>query len=89
MWIDAGDHQVNREVFDLLFEHQAVFEEVLSGEMVWDNREERRACDIGVYMSGSIRDEDRFAEFREWFMTAEETFRGVLSRFEIPDHLTR
>jgi hypothetical protein len=89
LWIGTGDHGVNREVFELLHDHQGDFEDVLSGEMVWDNREERRACDIGVYISGSIRDEDRFDEFRDWFISTEETFRSVLSNIDIPEHLTR
>ena len=89
LWIGTGDHGVNREVFDFLHDHRSDFEDVLSGEMVWDNRDERRACDIGVYTSGSIRDERRLGEFRKWFITAEETFRAVVSRIEIPDHLTR
>ena len=79
MWIDSGDREVNQEVFETLRGHLADFEEVFSDDMEWDSREQTRARSIGVYMSGSIRDVDRYDEFTEYFISAAETFREVIS----------
>lgn len=88
MWIDSGDHDLNREVFDAVHHQRASFETFFSDDVAWDRRDDRRACDITVSRSGSIGDdEDLLSDHLRWMIATGEIFRSALEAIDLPDHL--
>ena len=85
LWIDSGDADYNRRVFEVLDEQRQLIEEVVHGApLEWDYREGRKACKITEYVPGAVEDVDRHDEFIAWFIDAGERFRRSLDTADIP-----
>ena len=56
LYIDRGDAEMNRQFFSYLHEQIKVVEHEFGGVLQWEPLEDKRACRIAVYTSGSIED---------------------------------
>jgi Domain of unknown function (DUF4268) len=56
LYIDVGNRELNRSIFDRLRQHASETEKEFGGKLEWDATESRRACSIGTYVPGKIDD---------------------------------
>lgn len=56
LYIDRGDAEMNRQFFSYFHEQIKVVEHEFGGVLQWEPLEDKRACRIAVYTSGSIED---------------------------------
>lgn len=78
VYIDFGDHDGNKQVFDALFAEKAVLEREFGEALEWERLDDRRACRIAVYTPGSIEDPaDQWEQFRKWAIDRLLRFRKV------------
>lgn len=57
MYIDSGEREINKRLFDLLYERKAIIEDEFGHELHWQRLDNRRASRIARILSGSITDE--------------------------------
>ncbi|MEZ4293343.1 MAG: DUF4268 domain-containing protein [Polyangiaceae bacterium] len=93
LYIDCGDGDRNKVVFDRLLAHKHRFETAL-GEVAWERLDNRRASRIAVYRAGSIEDPPKkLAALRAWGVEYMGRFNAligpllekVLGRAEAPE----
>ncbi len=89
LWIDSGDADYNRAVFQLLESNKETIEQVYGSPLEWDYREDRKACKVGEYVEGQVNEEHRHDEFIAWFIDSGERFRRALDAIEIPPSMAR
>ena len=72
VYIDTGDAESNKGLFDELFRQRDGIEAAVGGKLEWDRLDRKRACRISLYFHDGIRisDEDRWPEAREWIISA-------------------
>ncbi len=67
LYIDVGSKEENEAMFDLLEADRETIEREFGEKLVWDRREDIRACRIYVHRPGSIDNEgQQLDELREW-----------------------
>jgi hypothetical protein len=66
LYIDTGDQESNKQIFDRLYAQKATIKNEL-GEVSWERLGEKRASRIAVYHPGQITDdESAMSNLREW-----------------------
>ena len=77
-YIDNGDVEWNKELFDRLEEGKTEIESKIEGEFDWQRLDNRRACRISVVRHGSIdEDEETLEEIRSWMVDRLLKFKEV------------
>jgi len=67
LYIDNGDLEDNKALFDALFSDRTAIESEYGEALEWERLDDRRACRIAIYRSGSIDDSsEELQEIREW-----------------------
>ena len=67
VYIDRGDTESNKALFDALFEQRDLLQEEFGEQLTWERLDNRRASRIAVYRSGSIEDDTQtLKEVEEW-----------------------
>ena len=67
LYIDRGDGDTNKEIFDRLHEHKQAIQEELGEALEWERLDDKRASRIAVYRDGSIENDDaKLEELRNW-----------------------
>ena len=67
IYIDAGDLDENKMFFDKLYEEKEKIETEFGQELEWERLDNKRACRIAVYRSGSIEDSsEELQKIKEW-----------------------
>lgn len=67
LYIDLGDHDKNKYVFDELFNIKDEIEGALGEELNWERLENKRASRLALYTDGSIEDSDADLEkVKQW-----------------------
>jgi CBS domain-containing protein len=56
-YIDTGDGASNTELFRRLYAHQDSLEAVVGSTLEWERLDNRRACRVALYTSGSINED--------------------------------
>jgi hypothetical protein len=80
-YIDQGDQDKNKELFDWLAEDKEAIEEEYGEQFEWERLDDRRASRIAVYRSGSIDDDEQtLAELRSWQIERLLNLKKVFSR---------
>lgn len=79
LYIDQGDRDLNKEVFDQLLQDKAAIESDLKESLEWQRLEDRRASKITVVRPGAIDDDNETLEdLQEWMIDRLLAFRSVL-----------
>ena len=80
LYIDQGDRDLNKEVFDQLLQNKAVIESDLKESLEWQRLEDRRASKITVIRPGTIDDDNETLEdLQEWMIDRLLAFRSALA----------
>jgi len=70
VYIDVGDAEENKSIFDALHEDRETIERQFGSQLSWEPLDERRACRIAVYRPGSIEaSSEELGEIRKWMAT--------------------
>jgi hypothetical protein len=81
LYIDVGDLDRNKKLFDWLAEQKQVIETEFGEPLSWERMEERRASRVAVYREGSIEDnEETLREIQAWTVQKLLTFKKVFSQ---------
>lgn len=69
VYIDQGDVETNKQLFDSLKASQQDIEQKFGEPLEWERLDDRRACRIAFYRAGSIEDDEAtLAEIRAWMI---------------------
>ena len=78
VYVDNGDKDWNKQLFDQMKERKAEIESEIGGDFEWDRLNERQACRISAVRPGSIDDEpETLEEIREWMIDRLIAFERV------------
>lgn len=84
LYIDFGDQERNKAVFETLAENRATIEEAFGGPLDWQRLEGRRASRIRVTLPGGWRDEEAWPEVVDRLSTSmarlEAAFRPYIQK---------
>lgn len=81
LYIDFGEVEKNKKLFDWLFERKQTIEDEFGGLLSWQRLDDRQASRIAIYEKGSINDTDSLNEIREWSIRNLLLFRKVFSPY--------
>jgi hypothetical protein len=80
VYIDKGDSEKNKALFDALKKQQEPLETEFGNELVWERLDDKRASRIAVYREGNIEStEDELREIHSWIVDNLLTFKKVLA----------
>lgn len=78
VYIDFGDHDGNKQVFDALFAEKEALEREFGEALEWERLDDKRACRVANYTPGSIEDPaDQWEQFRKWAIDRLLRFKKV------------
>jgi CBS domain-containing protein len=78
LYMDSGNAEINKRLFDLLYEQKAEIEAKLDCELRWQRLNNRRASRISYILPGSITDsEEELAELRDKAVPTMTAFTNV------------
>jgi SpoVK/Ycf46/Vps4 family AAA+-type ATPase len=85
VYIDQGDKEANKRIFDDLLRQREVIESEIGEELSWERLDKRRASRIAAYRPGSITDDpETLAELRAWgaatIVKFYEVFKPLISQ---------
>jgi len=67
-------------LFDKLASEKELLESTFGEELSWEKLDERRACRVAAYRTGSIEDDQQqLAEIRHWMIEHLLTFKEVFA----------
>lgn len=85
MYIDTGDKTEIEMIFECLSQQQELFETEYGRPLQWESKPNARARIIADYREDAdVTMEDRYDEFIDWFLDADERLRRALSAIELP-----
>lgn len=79
LYIDVGDSEKNKGLFDWLFEKKQIIENDFGESLDWERLDDRRASRIAIYREGSIDDVEVLTEIRAWAIQELLKFRKAFS----------
>jgi len=80
LYIDTGDLDKNKKLFDWLHERTETIENNFHEKIDWERLDDKRACRIIVYRPGSIEDtEEELKKIHEWSISRLLKFKEVFS----------
>jgi hypothetical protein len=78
IYIRPGDAELNKSIFDKLAGEKSIIESEFGESLSWERLEDRKACRVAAYTSGSIENDERaLEEIRHWMMDRLFRFRKV------------
>lgn len=81
LYIDKGDNQINKSIFDQLFSIKEQFEKSYGEELSWERLDDKRASRIAIYRNGSIDDDsETLEEIKEWLITKLIRFKEIITK---------
>jgi hypothetical protein len=80
VYIDTGDADQNERILDHFLKEQAAIEKEFGEPLEWERLDEKRACRVACYRSGSIEDSsDKQDEIRAWAVERLLRFKAVFA----------
>lgn len=80
LYIDVGDGEKNKALFDWLYEQKEEIHSKLGKELTWERLDNKRASRIAVYRDGSIEsNQEELIEIKAWHIENLLNFKKVLS----------
>ena len=84
LYIDSGDKEKNKQLFDALYMHKVQIQaelESINGTLEWERIDDKRASRIALYRNGSIMDDaDTLSELRSWAVDSMIRFQKVMDK---------
>ncbi len=78
LYIDRGDAEENRQLFEMLREQEKSIEGELAESLSWEPLEDKRASRIALYREGSIdASDEELADIRQWAIEKLLRFKEV------------
>jgi hypothetical protein len=78
IYIDPGDQDVNKALFDKLHKEKQQIENEFGQELEWERLDEKRASRIAIYRPGNIEDtDDDLREYETWLIANLLNFKSV------------
>lgn len=79
LYIDTGNGELNKQLFDSLEQQKQALEEAIGAELSWERLNEKRASRIAWYHAGTIDDDaERLVDLRRWAVDALMKFRSTI-----------
>lgn len=76
LYVDFGDRDRNKALFDALYERRSQVESALKGALSWERLDAKQACRVSSMREGSIlASEDQLLEYRSWLVSQLLAFR--------------
>jgi Domain of unknown function (DUF4268) len=66
LYLDTGDKDENKQLFDQMLAHKSEFEQLVGEPMEWERIDNRRACRIAVYTKAQILTDADSPTLLEW-----------------------
>ena len=80
LYIDTGEHDVNKSAFDQLHGARAEIESALDDVLTWERLDNRRACRVYAHRNGGIDSPpDELDDFKDWAVDRLLKFRQIFS----------
>jgi len=79
IYIDVGDSEKNKKLFDWLVEKKQIIEGEFGESLDWERLDDRRASRIAIYREGSIDDVEILKEIQAWAIQELLKFRKAFS----------
>jgi len=80
LYIDVGDGEKNKALFDWLYEQRDEIHSKLGKELEWERLDDKRASRIAVYRDGSIQSsEEELIDIKAWHIENLLRFKKILS----------
>ena len=84
-YIDSGDKEMNKNLFDELSAHKSEIQTELAGipgSLEWERIDDKRASRIALYYQGSITDKpEKLTQLQVWAIDAMIKFQRVLDHY--------
>ena len=77
LYIDSGEQERNKRIFDRFEEQKEVFESALGEPLVWERLDNRRASRISIRRPGSIDEPETLGELQDWMVEKLLDFKRV------------
>jgi hypothetical protein len=78
LYIDFGDEDQNRSVFEQLAERRSALEEVYGGPLSWEDLPGKRACRVADYGDGDVTNGDLHDTYIDWFFDTGKRLRAAI-----------
>jgi CBS domain-containing protein len=79
LYIDSGNQEQNKRVFDLLYNQKEKIEERVGKPIEWERINSKRASRIAVYHDGNINDSDqKLLQLQSWATVTMEDFYSAI-----------
>ena len=66
LWIDAGEKEKSKAIFDLFHSHKEEIEQKVSLPIEWDRKDDDRACSISVSIDADVIDHDEWEKIAQF-----------------------
>jgi hypothetical protein len=80
LYIDRGDHDENKQIFELLDLNKDVIEKDFGEPLIWERLDNRRACRIKCEQAGNIFDRDQWPDMISFMADAMVRLERALKR---------
>lgn len=78
IYIDSGDAEKNKALFDLLVAQKQTLEPAMGAELAWERLDQKRASRVALYRAGSIDSPtEELQEIQAWGIASLERFKSV------------
>jgi hypothetical protein len=77
MYFSTGDRERNKALFNRLHEREEMIEQEIGYPLTWDRRDDISASFVQAERAGSIEDDERLGEIREWMVGRLLDFKRV------------
>lgn len=86
LFIDSGDQERNRRIFESLLKQKEVFEASYGRQLSWEPLPHARMCRVADYRgNGDVTFQDRHDEYIDWFLDAGVRLREATATVVVPD----
>ncbi len=81
LYIDTGDAEKNKTIFDALYHDRDKIEAILDDKVSWERLDGKRASRVALYREASIGDDaDALEDLKKWAVPTMIEFRKVISK---------
>jgi len=85
LYIDVGDNDKNKEIFDQLLEKSSEIEADFQSKLEWERLDNKRASKVAIYRDGNIELTDQELEsIREWHVATLLKMKSVFPKYLMP-----